>query len=187
MHSREQFLLAMYGEAWRNIERHILVVWQTAGVVGATLAVLVFVEKKVVPFDIAITLEFIVVAWLYAHILDAEFWFGRNLLIIVNIERQFLRASDAREIHPYFMPRPAGSADSKLDHLEIQKWLARALFFCLLLLQAAYTFKTGLVATSFLPFGAALVSIFVLRRFKAVRTVKHRKLAEAAPGKDMSF
>jgi hypothetical protein len=172
MDSREQFLLAMYSEAWRNVERHILVVWQTAGVVGATLAVFVIVEKKVIPSDIA-------------HIVDAQFWFARNLHIITNIERQFLKPSDISEIHPYFAPRSTAAAASTLDHLQIQKWLARALFICLLVLHGIVTFREGWSSTSILPFLAAIGSIVAIGHFKAVRSLKQRRLEEESPGKRM--
>jgi hypothetical protein len=185
MDSREQFLLAMYSEAWRNVERHILVVWQTAGVVGATLAVFVIVEKKVIPSDIALTMEFVVVGWLYAHIVDAQFWFARNLHIITNIERQFLKPSDISEIHPYFAPRSTAAAASTLDHLQIQKWLARALFICLLVLHGIVTFREGWSSTSILPFLAAIGSIVAIGHFKAVRSLKQRRLEEESPGKRM--
>jgi hypothetical protein len=41
-----------------------------------------------------------------AHVLDASWWFNRNLLIITNIERQFLSRTDVREIHCYFEKHP---------------------------------------------------------------------------------
>src|SRR3546814_2866580 len=43
-----------------------------------------------ISLDVAASLIILLCAWLYAHMLDAAYWYNRNLVIIANIERQFL-------------------------------------------------------------------------------------------------
>lgn len=123
---REQFLLHMYDQMWNNISRHILVVWQSIGVLVAALALFSLVEKLVVTLDIAVGVLVMVCAWLIAHTIDAAYWFDRNLAIISNIERQFLRESDLRDIHPYFNRHRPGT--HMIEHLLIQKCLGVAIW-----------------------------------------------------------
>jgi hypothetical protein len=63
--------------------------------------------------------------------LSARAWYNRNLVIIANIERQFLTESDLHNIHYYFGKHRNKS--SMLTHLRIQWhlafWLA-ALLVC---------------------------------------------------------
>jgi len=114
---RETFLLAMYKQMWDNIERHIMVVWQSVGVLGGAFAVSALVEKKLLSLDWAVTVVVLVAAWQVAHTIDAGYWYNRNLAIISNIERQFLEATDTANIHPYFAER---RPPKLLDHLKIQ-------------------------------------------------------------------
>src|SRR3546814_1337030 len=71
------------------------------------------------PLDVAASLIILLCAWLYAHMLDAAYWYNRNLVIIANIERLFLLNSDLQDIQYYF-----GAHRSKknrmISHLKIQ-------------------------------------------------------------------
>src|SRR3546814_12158683 len=77
------------------------------------------------PLDVAASLIILLCAWLYAHMLDAAYWYNRNLVIIANIERQFLLNSDLQDIQYYF-----GAHRSKknrmISHLKIQSALGVA-------------------------------------------------------------
>jgi hypothetical protein len=127
---RKDFLLAMYGQMWGNINRHILVIWQSVAALLGAFAVFALIEKRVLPVDIACTLLVIICAWVMAHVIDANYWFARNIHIIANIERQFLIKSDVQNILPYFAePRKA----STLDHLGVQRALAVAVFLLIIL------------------------------------------------------
>jgi len=118
MDDRSQFLLRMYDQMFNDINTHILVVWQSVGVVVGAFALFGLVEKRVMPIDFACALMLLLCAWLIAHLYDASYWYNRNLVIIANIERQFLRAEDLREIHYYFGKHRKRSA--MLTHLRIQ-------------------------------------------------------------------
>jgi hypothetical protein len=107
----------MYKQLMADINRHIMVVWQSVGVLVGAFAVFALVEKKVLSLDIATSLIVLLCGWLYAHLLDASYWYNRNLAMIANIERQFLNVSDLREIHYYFgSHRP----NKMFTHLRIQ-------------------------------------------------------------------
>jgi hypothetical protein len=114
---RDSFLLAMYSQMWDNIDRHIMVVWQSVGTLAGAFAVSALVEKQVLSLDWAVTVIVLVAAWQVAHTVDAGFWYNRNLAIVSNIERQFLTPNDSADIHPYFAKRRPAKL---LDHLKIQ-------------------------------------------------------------------
>jgi len=118
MTSREEMLLKMYDQMFNDINRHILVVWQSIGVLVGAFAIFALVEKKIVTLDIAASIVLLLSAWLVAHLFDAAYWYNRNLVIIANIERQFLKTDDLKNIHYYF-----GSHRQKnkmIEHLRIQ-------------------------------------------------------------------
>jgi hypothetical protein len=115
---RKEFLSRMYDQMFNDINTHILVVWQSAGVLIAAFAVLALVEKDILPLDVATALLILIAGWLLAHLEDASYWYNRNLVIIANIERQFLQPGDLRNIHYYFGKHRA--VGKMIDHLRIQ-------------------------------------------------------------------
>jgi hypothetical protein len=119
---REELLLRMYDQMFNDIDRHILVVWQSVGVLVGAFTILSLTEKQVITVDLASGLIVLLAGWLVAHLYDSAYWYNRNLIIIANIERQFLRASDLRDIHYYFgAHRPK---NRMISHLRIQYALA---------------------------------------------------------------
>lgn len=125
MTSREEFLLKMYDQMHNDINRHILVIWQSVGVFVGALATFALVEKKVLSIDIAVSITLLLNAWLLAHLFDASYWYNRNLVIIANIERQFLKRSDLRYIHYYFGKHRI--KNNMIEHLRIQLALGSSL------------------------------------------------------------
>lgn len=121
--TRNQFLLRMYDQMFNDINTHILVVWQSVGVLLGAFAILALVEKGIITLDIASSILVLLASWLVAHLYDASYWFNRNTVIIANIERQFLRTpADLHAIHFYFgRHRKAGAM---ITHLRIQYLLA---------------------------------------------------------------
>jgi hypothetical protein len=126
----------MYDQMFNDIDRHIVVIWQSAGVLAGAFAIFGLVEKKIIPIDVATSLIVLIAAWLLAHVYDASYWYNRNLVIIANIERQFLRRDDLHEIHYYFGKHRAAMA--MLTHLRIQWCLGIAIT----LLVLSYHFVT---------------------------------------------
>jgi len=131
---REKFLLAMYGQLWNNINRHVLLVWQPVTTLGATLALLSLVEKKIFGLDIATSLAVIVSTWLIVHTIDASTWFDRNQSMISYIEGVFLTSEDKEQLGA-FVGKPRTSKRPIL-HFRIQS----ALGFAVMILMAAHHF-----------------------------------------------
>jgi hypothetical protein len=182
---RDDFLLAMYNQMWGNIDRHILVIWQSVGALIGAFAVLALIEKHVLPMDLACSLMVVICAWVAAHVIDANYWFTRNLVIIINIERQFLLAEDLHDIHPYFRDHRKPT----LDHLVVQGFLAASVF----LLIVGWHFCTR-VATGFdlpwrnfdilraLPYVVTLIAAVFLIVLKRKQKKSYDKLLRKSPG-----
>jgi hypothetical protein len=107
----------MYKAMWDNINRHIGVIWHSVTVLVGAGAVFALVQGDVIPIDFASALVILVAAWQVAHVYDASYWVNRNLLIIRNIERQFLRAKDIKEVHCYFAEQ---RGNKMIEHFQIQ-------------------------------------------------------------------
>lgn len=118
MNNREELLLKMYDQMFNDINRHIMVVWQCVGVLIGAFAIFALVEKKVVSLDIAASIVLLLCFWLMCHLLDAAYWYNRNLVIIANIERQFLLQTDLKDIHYYFGKHRPNNV--MIEHLKIQ-------------------------------------------------------------------
>jgi hypothetical protein len=129
--ARSDFLIAMYNQLMNDINRHIVVVWQSVGVLFGAFALFALVEKQF-SLDVATLLIILLCAWVIAHVQDASYWYNRNLVIIANIERQFLRPSDLREIHYYFGAHRRSGA--MITRLRIQVWLSVAVAALVLLI-----------------------------------------------------
>ncbi len=179
----------MYGQLMNDINRHIVVVWQSVGVLFGAFAIFALVEKKVVSLDIASSLILLLCAWLIAHVYDAGYWYNRNLVIIANIERQFLRPSDLREIHYYFgRHRRAGAL---ITHLEIQLFLAigvgllvLALHFFTVVLPVWQKAKEG-TGLTYLPWVTALAGIFVWWWSRKKASDRYTNFLKNSPGKEI--
>jgi len=184
---RLDFLLAMYAQLMNDINRHIVVVWQSVGVLFGAFATFALVEKKIISLDIAASLIIFLTAWVVAHVYDASYWYNRNLVIIANIERQFLRSSDLRDIH-FGRHRKKGAM---ITHLEIQMWLAVGVAILILTVH----FFTGVLPVwkcinegtglTYLPWFAALVGVFawVYSSRKAAR--RYESFIKNSPGKEI--
>ncbi len=99
---RPQFLIEIYKEMMADINRHIMVVWQSVGVVLGSFAIMGLVEKRVVSLDYASSLLLIVCTWSLGLLIDASYWYNRNLCIVANIEKIFLEEEDLKNVHYYF-------------------------------------------------------------------------------------
>lgn len=188
---RDNFLLAMYNQMWGNINRHILVIWQSVAALLGAFALLALIAKNVLPADLACSLLVVVCAWVGAHVIDANYWFARNLLIITNIERQFLSSEDLRRIHPYFQNHRKPSV---LDHLLVQGCLAASVFLLIL----GWHFFTRVIPGvrlpwcdfqpfRSLPYIVTAVSVVLLILFKRKEKRSYEVLLSNAPGISVSF
>lgn len=110
MSDRRDFLRVMYEQMFRDIAQQYTIVWQAAGVVFASFALMALSEKDVLPIDLALAVVLIVLIWFLDNVIECSYWYNRNISIISNIERQFLERSDLREIHYYFEAIPKNNS-----------------------------------------------------------------------------
>lgn len=184
---RKEFLGRMYDQMFNDINTHILVIWQSAGVLVAAFAVLALVEKAVVPIDVATALLVLIAGWLLSHLEDASYWYNRNLVIIANVERQFLVPADLHDIHYYFGKHRA--VGKMIDHLRIQYAFALGMAGIMLLFHFATRVWPGLGMpwSNFQPVRAipyavtAAVMIFALWLRMRCRT-KYQEFLTNSPG-----
>ena len=185
--NREELLLKMYDQMFSDINRHIIVVWQSIGVVVGAFAVMALVEKNVVPLDIACTIFLLLCSWLLAHLFDAAYWYNRNLVIIANIERQFLKTDDLRDIHYYFgSHRPK---NKMIAHLRIQFALGVGLASIVLIYHFFERVYTGLSCPishfewmRSLPYVLLVLSLIYLCYFKYDCDKKYEEFLKNSPG-----
>lgn len=187
---RDEFLIEVYRQMMNDINRHIMVVWQSVGVLVGAFAIFALVEKQVVSADIACSIVILLCGWLWAHLVDAGYWYNRNLAIISNIERQFLVKDDLKYIHYYF-----GSHRQKnkmITHLRIQLALGLGLGFLVSIYHFTSRILPGMTPCAVFdpqrtfPYlvGAGVV-IYCLRLSRS-RDDAYREFIENSPGLPVS-
>jgi len=185
---RKEFLGRMYEQLFNDIDTHILVVWQSVGVLTAAFAVLALVEKGIVPVDIATAIIILIAGWLLAHLEDASYWYNRNLVIIANIERQFLLSSDLRDIHYYFGKHRA--IGRMIDHLRIQYAFGLGIAGIILwfhfftrVLPGMSLPMTAVDPPRSLPYVVALASVGFILWLRGRYGAKYREFLNNSPGR----
>lgn len=184
---RQELLLKMYDQLFNDINRHIVVIWQSIGVLVGAFAIFALVEKNVISIDLASAIIVLLSAWLISHLYDAAYWYNRNLAMIANIERQFLVKDDLKHIHYYFgKHRPA---NSMLTHLRIQYALGVGLCGMVLIYHFVrricpnidMNFKENNLALV-LPYLVLLASLLFLRWIKNNRRKSYQEFLDNSPG-----
>lgn len=188
MDERKTFLIEMYSQMFADINRHLTVIWQSVGVVVGAFALLALSEKGVVPTDVAISLIVLLCGWLFAHMLDAGYWYNRNLVIIANIERQFLKPTDLHDIHMYWGEHRS-KRNKMITHIKIQASLGVALGLLVLLFHFATRVWDGLEEpysaldpVRILPYLSALGVLVYCMRLSTDRDEAYRNFRENSPG-----
>lgn len=183
---RPEFLIAMYNQLMGDINRHIVVIWQSVGVLFGSVAALSLVEKKIVTWDAAASLILILCIWVVAHVVDAGYWYNRNLVIIANIERQFLKSTDLRDIHYYFgAHRKSGRM---IAHLRIQRNLAIGVAVLVLLLHASEQILPSLQICrwpdwkAFVPDVIAIAGLVIWYRMVEHAKARYDEFVHTSPG-----
>ena len=187
---RDEFLIHMYDQMFNDINRHIMVVWQSIGLVIGAFAIFALAEKEIVPVDFAVALILLISGWSLSHLEDASYWYNRNLAIIGNIERAFLEKQDLHDIHYYFgKHRP----DNKMiGHLKIQYALGVSIIIVVLL----FHFNTRVVPgfdlpkTAFdpmkaLPYAVTVGNVIYLLWFRKNRKRSYLEFIQNSPGKSV--
>ena len=191
--SREEFLLRMYDQMFNDINRHISIIWQPITVLVGSSALLAAGMRDIISIDIAVTFIILLVGWLIANIYDSAYWYNRNLVIIANIERQFLRQTDLRDIHYYFGEHR--SKYSMLTHIRIQwylgvfigslillyHFLTQALKTCPSISSPAIPFRLELL----LPYVTGILIFFWLLHWRNHRIRSYAEFVKNSPGIDV--
>lgn len=190
MSNREEFLLKMYDQMFNDINRHIMVIWQSIGVLVGAFAIFALVEKNVISLDIATSIILLLSAWLIAHLFDAAYWYNRNLAIIANIERQFLLSTDLKDIHYYFGAHR--QKNKMIEHLRIQLSLGAALAGLVLLYHFFDRVVPGFSSpiSNFeparsLPYIVVVAAIIYLRKLKVDAAEKYKEFIDNSPGAEV--
>ena len=184
---RKEFLVQMYNQMFNDINRHIMVVWQSIGVLIGAFAIFALVEKNIVSLDVAVSLIVLLAAWLVAHLLDASYWYNRNLVIVANIERQFLTKDDLKAIHYYFgAHRPK---NRMITHLKIQVALGVGLVTLVIGYHASVRVLPGVSSplSSFefsrsLPYLLLVASLAYIWRVSKSRDAAYAEFVTNSPG-----
>lgn len=177
----------MYNQLCSEIDRHIKVIWQAVGVLLSTFTVFALVEKNIIPMDIAASVIVLVSALSIAIIIESNYWYNRNLVIIANIERQFLLETDDTDIQFYFKAHRKNN--KYLDMMLIQ------IFFIiiLLLIIILYHFWIQVWPYAYLsiahfdlikatPYITLGISIILLQIFHRKRIKNYNTFREKSPG-----
>lgn len=187
---RPEFLLQMYRELHEDITRHIMVVWQPIAVVFGSLA-LVFVESKTsIAIDYTTALAVVLVGWLLGTLYDSSYWYNRNLAMVTNLERLFLRREDLRHVHYYFgKHRKTGSM---MSHLRIQWYMGillglvalsrHALTTMIPILGSAGESESLEIAQALVPYVVAIVTIWKVVNIRNNRNASYREFLSNSPG-----
>lgn len=196
--SRNDFLLEMYKQTSSHLNRHILITWQSIGVIAGALAIFGLTDKFNLAgderLDFVTAVVTVLCAWTIAHIYDANNWFDRNLHIITNVERQFLLPSDSKDIHFFFTGHRRERSEKELVlHFQIQLAMVLALWFLII---GYHFYKRVWPGRGFpienielvraIPYVAGMVCAFYC--WYVIRDTRegYGKLVENSPGKKVS-
>jgi hypothetical protein len=187
---RKEFLFHMYDQMFNDINRHINVIWQPITVLIGSFALLAAGMRDILQIDIAISLIILLAGWLLANLYDSSYWYNRNLVIIANIERQFLKQSDLKEIQYYFGKHR--SAHAMIRHIRIQWWLGVFTGGTILLFhlfsEALKSFPDfSKIASEFhlsliIPYIVAVIVAIWLNSFKNNREHSYAEFIKNSPG-----
>lgn len=180
----------MYDQMFNDINRHIMVVWQSIGLVLGAIATYGLVGTDIITLDVASGIIILLSTWLIAHLYDSSYWYNRNLAIIANIERQFLDTSDLNNIHYYFgKHRPE---NPMITHLRIQYYLGFTLAILVLLNHFFERVEPGFgepwsnfEPMRIVPYVLAIVACFYLRYHKRRNDKKYTEFLTNSPGIDI--
>jgi len=184
---RPEFLLKMYETYNDEIARHFGLAWQAVTVFAASIVAVVTASSRIgnAPAYAIISIYLALVTWALEIIIDASYWYNRNLVVIANIERQFMKESDARDIQWYFVKhRPRNSPITFMRSL--------VLFLCSLVVLTllCYFFVPAIndngcalhYWTTYIPVGVLLAAVLVLRAFSWEKNRQYQEFLANAPG-----
>jgi len=178
----------LYDELWLSIHSLMRSAWQSISVIVGALAMFALVEKQIVNIDIATSIFVAICFWSLACIIDAAFWYNRNLAIVANVEKDFLLESDLVNIHPYFNEHRKDN--EMIAQFRIQFLLVVVVLSIFLAFHFFNRVVTGfcLPLSNFdflkaIPYILTLVVGLILYKFWRYRIKEYNEFTAKAPGK----
>lgn len=170
---KDNFLLEMYKEQFKHIDRHINLSWQSVGVIATLGALAVATYRFGVPAIISSILGIFICCWSIAKLYDAAHWYERHIHIISNIENHFLEKGDEKAIHFYFVA--IRTKVNTLEWIELQKISLYGLWILSILFYLFYSWRH---VDSFLEcsFGFGFLFLFSLGLFSLLKCYKKHNL-----------
>lgn len=192
MDDRKEFLTKVYDQMFNDIDRHHKIVWETMGLLIGAFAVLALAEKDIISIDIATGIIIILAAWVLTHVYDSNYWYNRNLVIIANIERQFLTKDDLNKIHYYFGKHRDTNAIQ--TSLRIQIYFCKAVIGLFIFYHFSKSIFPGLQSERTLdnvriekaiPYLCVVFGFFIVRWIKKRRENNYAEFLKNSPGLDI--
>lgn len=190
MDDRKEFLTKVYEQMFNDIDRHHKIVWETMGVLIGAFAVLALVEKNIISIDIATGLIILLACWVLAHVYDSNYWYNRNLVIIANIERQFLQKEDLKDIHYYFGEHR--DKNSIQTSLKIQRYFCWAVIILFIIYHFSHSIVQGfklefkmenIRLEKIIPYVALILGMIFVNWIKNKRVKNYKEFLKNSPGK----
>jgi hypothetical protein len=181
--ARNDFLINMYNQAFNNINRHIVIVWQTISILAASFVSILLSEKYDISIWISSILLIVYIVWMISHIIDAEHWFKRNLHIITNIEKNFLTKNDLVLVHPYI--NTDVKYETMIDSFRIQIFFACTVWIFMLVYlfyKASITSSMGLFL---IYFCISVILSLILNTYHENNANKIKTLVIKSPGRSL--
>ena len=178
---RKKLLIELYNQLWMSINTRLNLTWAAIGTLVSSFAIFALTEKNVISLDVATALIVLISGWFMAHVIDMSFSNNRNMVMISNIERQFLAVEDARLLYPYFLSHR--KKNKMVRYLLIQFWLGIGL--CTLVTGVQFIHNVlpvilGQTAFSsieiLIPYLALVVIVISLLRLKSGRDKEYAAL-----------
>lgn len=180
---RNDFLINMYNQAFNNINRHIILVWQTISILVGAFLSLFFTEKYNISIWLTSLLLIVYMVWMIAHLIDGNHWFQRNLHIITNIEKNFLTKDDINLIHNYFSKNI--KSNKMIESFKIQIILASVIWILMLMYLYYKATLTLSLCLFFIYFLISVILVILLRIYYKSNCKKIEKLINDSPGKEL--
>lgn len=189
MDDRKEFLTKVYEQMFNDIDRHHKIVWETMGVLIGSFAVLALVEKNIISIDMATGLIVLLACWVLSHVYDSNYWYNRNLVIIANIERQFLLKEDLKNIHYYFGEHRG--KNSIQTSLKIQRYFCLTVIILFIIYHLSHSIFPGfnldfkienVRLEKIIPYVALILGMFFVRWIKNKRIKDYDEFRKNSPG-----
>lgn len=184
---RKELIINLYNQLWNSINVRTTAIWKSVGLFTGAFAVLALTGNDIISLDIASSLIIMICGWYLANIIDASFWYNRNLVIIANIEKEFFQKDDLKKIHPYFgSHRPK---NRMIYHFKVQFSLGVGIALIFLILHLVKevipninfnVYKVRLLG--YLPYLIAVCVSLYLIRFKKRTDKNFEKFKKDSPG-----